>query len=150
MALSRFYGDGVNEIGARTGVAFIFIFSMLYAVFFNSTLHTIPPEYFPVHLRGYGLAVGDFAQGVTNIWLNQVSPIAFAAIHWKYYSVFIACLVSLAVFYLTCLEETNQLPLEAIAAQFGDETVDVAKASAMHAENAPEDAERAGGQMQNK
>jgi hypothetical protein len=123
---------------------------MLYAVFFNSTLHTIPPEYFPVHLRGYGLAVGDFAQGVTNIWLNQVSPAAFGAIHWKYYSVFIACLISLAVFYFFYLQETNQVPLEAIAAQFGDETVDAAKASAIHAEDTMEDTERAGFQMVQK
>ncbi|KAL2828546.1 general substrate transporter [Aspergillus pseudoustus] len=123
MALSRFYGDGTNETGARTGVAFVFIFSLVFALFFNSTLHTIPPEYFPVHLRGYGLAVADFAQGVTNIWLNQVTPSAFDAIHWKFYSVFIACLLSLAVFYATCLKETNQVPLEEIAARFGDETV---------------------------
>ncbi|KAL3446168.1 general substrate transporter [Aspergillus insuetus] len=123
MALSRFYGDGTNETGARTGVAFIFIFSLVYALFFNSTLHTIPPEYFPVHLRGYGLAVADFAQGVTNIWLNQVTPIAFDAIQWKFYSVFIACLLALSVFYATCLEETNQVPLEEIATRFGDDTV---------------------------
>ncbi|RDL39160.1 Uncharacterized protein BP5553_03500 [Venustampulla echinocandica] len=136
MALSRFYGDGHNEQGAEAGVAFVFIFSALYALFFNSTLHTIPPEYFTVHLRGYGLAVGDFFQGVSNIWLSFVTPHAFDAIQWRYYSVFIACLVALGVFYMVALKETNQMTLESTAALFGDETVHGAKDMMEHTEEA--------------
>lgn len=135
MALSRFYGDGKNEQGAQAGVAFIFMFSALYAVFFNSTLHTIPPEYFPAHLRGYGLSVGDFLQGVSNIWLSQVTPFAFAAIQWRFYSVFIACLVSLAAFYKLFLKETNQMTLESTAALFGDVTVNIEKSDLAHTEH---------------
>jgi hypothetical protein len=127
MALSKFYGDGANPSGSRAGVAFIFLYSILYAVFFNSTLYTIAAETFPLHLRGYGTSIAALCQGVTGIWLGQVTPFAFAAIHWKYYAVFIGSLLALAVLYGTCLTETNQLSLESIAGQFGDMTIDSAE-----------------------
>jgi hypothetical protein len=127
MALSRYYGDGTHMSGARAGVAFIFLYSALYAVFFNSTLYTIAAETFPQHLRGYGTSIAALCQGVTGIWLGQVTPYAFAAIHWKYYAVFIGSLVALSAFYKAFLTETNQLSLESIAGQFGDETVAVEK-----------------------
>ncbi|KAH8594449.1 general substrate transporter [Bisporella sp. PMI_857] len=125
MALSRFYGDGHNANGARAGIAFIFLYSGLYAVFFNSTLYTIAAETFPQHLRGYGTSIAALCQGVTAIWLGQVTPYAFEAITWKYYAVFISSLVALAVFYWAALEETNQLSLERIAGVFGDDVVEV-------------------------
>ena len=96
--------------------------SGLYAVFFNSTLYTIAAETFPQHLRGYGTSMAALCQGVTAIWLGQVTPFAFEAITWKYYAVFIGCLVTLSAFYRLLLTETNQLSLELIAGEFGDET----------------------------
>lgn len=96
--------------------------SLLYAVFFNSTLFTIAAETFPQHLRGYGTSIAALCQGVTAIWLGQVTPYAFEAITWKYYSVFIGSLLILSVFYRALLTETNQLSLELIAGEFGDET----------------------------
>src|SRR4051812_21288152 len=112
MALSKFYGNGHDPNGARAGIAFIFLYSGLYAVFFNSTLYTIASETFPTHLRGYGTSIAALCQGVTAIWLGQVTPFAFEAIRWKYYAVFISCLVVLAGFYWMFLTETNQLSLE--------------------------------------
>ena len=92
-------------------------------MFFNSTLYTIAAETFPQHLRGYGTSIAALCQGVTAIWLGQVTPFAFEAITWKYYAVFIGCLVTLSAFYRLLLTETNQLSLELIAGEFGDETV---------------------------
>ncbi len=135
MALSRFYGDGKNPNGARAGVAFIFLYSGLYAVFFNSTLYTIAAETFPQHLRGYGTSIAALCQGVTGIWLGQVTPFAFDAIHWRYYAVFISCLVVLAAFYAVFLTETNQFTLESIAGRFGDETVETDKAVVAESEH---------------
>ncbi|CAG8983450.1 hypothetical protein HYALB_00000619 [Hymenoscyphus albidus] len=123
MALSKFYGDGLHKDGSRAGIALIFIYSMLYAVFFNSTLYTIAAETFPLHLRGYGTSIAALCQGVSGIWLGQVTPFAFDAIRWKYYSVFIASLILLGGLYYTCLTETNQLSLESIAGKFGDRTI---------------------------
>lgn len=92
-------------------------------MFFNSTLYTIAAETFPQHLRGYGTSVAALCQGVTSIWLGQVTPYAFDAIRWQYYAVFISCLVALSAFYYVFLTETNQLTLEQVAGKFGDLTV---------------------------
>jgi hypothetical protein len=126
-ALSAEFGDGASANGARAGVAFIFLYSALYAVFFNSTLFTIAAELFPLHLRGYGAGVGIMCQGISGIWMGQITPYAFDAIKWKYYFIFIACLLVLGFFYAFFLVETNQVSLEQIAGKFGDDTVSVDK-----------------------
>ncbi|CAK7231826.1 hypothetical protein SBRCBS47491_008061 [Sporothrix bragantina] len=127
-ALSAEYGDGQNANGARAGVAAIFLYSAIYAVFFNSTLFTIAAEMFPLHLRGYGVGFSVMCQGISGIWLSQITPYAFDAINWKYYFVFIGCLIGLGTFYFFFLQETNQVSLEQIAGRYGDETVTVDKA----------------------
>ncbi|KAH8724382.1 general substrate transporter [Phaeosphaeriaceae sp. PMI808] len=141
-ALSKEYGDGKNANGARAGIAFIFLFSVLYGVFFNSTIFTIAAEMFPQHLRGYGMGISSFCQGISGIWMGQVTPYAFEAITWKYYFVFIGCLLSLGVIYAVGLVETNQVSLEEIAGKFGDKMVDRAKidtlAQVEHVEENPD------------
>ena len=126
-ALSAKFGDGHNPNGSRAGIAFIFMYSALYAVFFNSTLFTIAAEMFPLHLRGYGVGISIMCQGMSGIWMGQITPFAFDAITWKYYFVFIACLLVLGVFYAFFLQETNQITLEQVAGQYGDKTVSVEK-----------------------
>lgn len=127
-ALSAEYGDGQNPNGARAGVAAIFLYSAIYAVFFNPTLFTIAAEMFPLHLRGYGVGFSVMCQGISSIWLSQITPYAFDAINWKYYFVFIGCLIALGIFYFFFLQETNQVSLEQIAGRYDDETVTVDKA----------------------
>lgn len=127
MALSRYYGNGGNANGARAGIAFIFIHSIAYASFFNATVFAVPTEYFPTHLRGYGTAVAFACESITAVWLSQVTPTAFANITYKYYLIFICTLVALAFFCFFCVKETNQLTLESIAGQFGDEVISVEK-----------------------
>jgi MFS family permease len=122
-ALSKEYGSGQNANGARAGIAFIFLYSCIYAVFFNSTLYTIAAEMFPQHMRGYGTGLSALCQSISGIWLGQVTPYAFEAISWKYYFVFVGCLLALGALYAFCLVETNQLSLEEVAGHFGDKTV---------------------------
>jgi MFS family permease len=143
MALSKFYGDDKNGAGgARAGIAFIFLYSGLYAVFFNSTLYTVAAETFPQHLRGYGTSIAAFCQNVTAIWLGQVTPYAFDAISWKYYAVFISSLVILSAFYAIFLTETNQLTLESIAGKFGDDTISTDKVVGVMTEHAEAEADK--------
>lgn len=122
-ALSKEFGDGANINGARAGVAFIFLYSLTYALFFNSTLYTIAAEMFPQHLRGYGTGVAALCQGVSGIWMGQITPYAFEAISWKYYFVFIGSLLGLGAVYAYFLVETNQATLEEIAGKYGDKTI---------------------------
>ncbi|KAM5511700.1 MFS sugar transporter [Fusarium oxysporum f. sp. phaseoli] len=104
-------------------------------MFFNSTLYTIAAEMFPLHLRGYGSGVSSMFQGVSNIWMSQITTYAFDAIKWKSYFVFIACLVVPGFFYAFYLIETNQVSLEQIAGKFGDTTISLEKASAVQDES---------------
>lgn len=135
--MSRYFGDGSNLAGAAAGVAFVFIYSACYAIFFNSTVWVLVAEIFPQHLRGNGNSLAVFSMSVTNIWLSQVTPTAFSAISWKFYFVFIALNLFAAFVYWMWLPETNQLTLEEIAGAFGDEAVEVEKLREMslHVEN---------------
>lgn len=121
--MSRFFGDGSNTAGAGAGVAFIFLYSGSYAIFFNSTVWVIVAEIFPQHLRGTGSSFAVFSMSVTNIWLSQATPIAFEALAWKFYFVFIALNIAAVFVYWFWLPETNQLTLEEIAGAFGDDIV---------------------------
>lgn len=119
--MSRFFGDGSNAAGASAGVAFIFLYSGCYALFFNSTVWVIAAEIFPQHLRGNGNSIAVFSMSVTNIWLSQVTPHAFEALAWRFYFVFIALNLFAVFVYWMWLPETNQLTLEEIAGAFGDD-----------------------------
>lgn len=121
--MSRYFGDGSSTPGAAAGVAFIFLYSACYALFFNSTVWVLVAEIFPQHLRGNGNAFAVFSMSVTNIWLSQVTPLAFATLSWRFYFVFIALNVVAAVVYWVWLPETNQLSLEEVAGAFGDVVV---------------------------
>lgn len=122
-AMSRFFGDGSNTAGAAAGVAFIFLYSACYALFFNSTVWVIVAEIFPQHLRGNGNAFAVFSMSVTNIWLSQITPFAFDTLAWKFYFIFISLNIAAAIIYWFWLPDTNQLTLEEVAGAFGDVVV---------------------------
>lgn len=72
---------------------------------------------------GYGTGVAAFCQGVSGIWIGQVTPYAFDAITWKDYFVFIGCLLDLGALYAFPLVETNNISLDQIAGMFGDHVI---------------------------
>lgn len=119
-----------NEAGSRAGVAFIFLFAFAYSFFFNSIGWVLIAELFPLPLRGVGVGFGVFTQSLTAIWLSYAASIAFDAIAWRFYFVFIACNVFAGTVYLFFLPETRFLTLEEIGVQFGDEPVAFAPAKA--------------------
>ncbi|EXJ85326.1 hypothetical protein A1O1_05690 [Capronia coronata CBS 617.96] len=107
MALSSQYGSTSNEnqTGARAAIAFIFLYSMSYAIFFNSMaclteiplpavfrdetltpvlqIWVVPSELFPFFLRSKGLAFAVFVKAVVAIVLSQITPIALAHVGWR-------------------------------------------------------------------
>jgi hypothetical protein len=83
MALSATFGAGGNQDGARAAIAFIFIYSFCYAVFFNAMIWVVPSELFPFFLRTKGLAFAVFAKAVVAIVLSQITPIAIANVSWR-------------------------------------------------------------------
>jgi len=79
-----------------------------------------PSSTLPVDASFEGVEFELTELGATSLWLSQVTPVAFAAIAWKFYAVFIFNLVFAAVFCGFFLPETNQSTLEEIGAAFGD------------------------------
>lgn len=116
--MSALYGKGSNKDGAAAGIAFVFLFSMFYAIFFNSTVWVLVSEIFPQHIRAQGNSFAVFCTSITQIWLSQVTPLAFAKLAWKYYFVFIAMNITGGLVYYFFLPETNQKTLEEIAEAF--------------------------------
>lgn len=74
---------------SKATVAFIFLYSAAYAIFFNSTAWVVSAELLPIALRAKGLGLATFCNSAANIVLSQVSPIAMKNISWRYYFVFI-------------------------------------------------------------
>lgn len=122
-ALSKMYPDDRNPDGSRAGVAFIFLFAFAYSFYFNSVNWVLVAEIFPLDLRGVGVGFAVFTQAITAIWLSYAASLAFDAIKWKFYFVFIVCNVFAGTIYYFFLPETRFLSLEEVAAQFGDEIV---------------------------
>jgi len=116
--MSALYGNGSDKDGAAAGIAFVFLFSMFYAVFFNSTVWVLVSEIFPQHIRAVGNSFAVFCTSITQIWLSQVTPLAFASLAWKYYFIFIGMNVAGGLIYYFFLPETNQKTLEEIAEAF--------------------------------
>jgi hypothetical protein len=74
---------GTSKPKGEVAIAFIFIYSGCYAIFFNSTNYLIISEIFPFHLRAVGFGVSNFIGNCIGIALAQVSPLAFNGIGWK-------------------------------------------------------------------
>ena len=77
-----------------------------------------------MEIRATGLACGFAMLNAIIIMLVQVTPIAIAAISWRYFLIFIFLhFIFVIVVYLT-FPETANVPLEEVAALFGDEVCD--------------------------
>ncbi|KAE9376420.1 putative hexose carrier protein [Stipitochalara longipes BDJ] len=121
MALSSEFPAGTQDpSGPRAAIAFIFIYSFGYALFFNAMVWVVPVELFPFFLRSKGLGLAVFCKAVIAIVLAQITPIAIQHVGWKYYSLFIASNFVADGIYYFFLPETKGKSLEEIAELFGD------------------------------
>lgn len=86
MGLSAVFGtkDNRNDAGARAAIAFIFLYSMCYAIFFNAMIWVVPSELFPFFLRTKGLAFAVATKSIIAIVLSQITPLAIANVSWRY------------------------------------------------------------------
>ncbi|KAF8741260.1 Permeases of the major facilitator superfamily, partial [Rhizoctonia solani] len=124
LLLSGAYGTfGHNSVGQGFIIAFIFCYTFIYYLGFNSVTWTYGAEVLPVHIRSKGNALAAFSHFVFNIAVNQAAPTAFATIGYRFYALFIALNLCTAVMVWAYFPETKGLSLEEIADLFGDEVV---------------------------
>ncbi|KAF2117727.1 MFS transporter [Lophiotrema nucula] len=120
-ALVANFGSSQNKPALLAAVAMFFIFQIPYSFCLDGTQFAYLGELFPTHLRAKGVSLGVATISFTNIIWLQAAPTAFITIGWKFYLVFIIPGTIGGIIIWTWFPDTNGLPLEEVAALFGDE-----------------------------
>lgn len=94
-----------------------------YSLGYNSIHYIYVPEIMTMAIRAKGSSISVIANVLINIIFNQVSPIAFSEVGYKYYSLFICTNLVGAVVVFFIFPETKGKTLEEIAHIFGDEVI---------------------------
>lgn len=114
--------DLANPNSGALGAAVAMLF--LYVFWFEATVDggqfVYLGEIFPNHLRAKGIALGMAGLCATNIVWLQVAPLAFSSIGWKFYLCFVVPGTLCGIVIWCFFPETRGIPLESIAAIFGD------------------------------
>lgn len=118
-----------NQAGLRMGVAAAYIFLAFYSVGVDVAGVVFYSELFPNHIRAKGIALSIAVIALTDLVYLQATATAFANIGWKFYLIFIIISGLGTIFVYFVLPETKGIPLEEMAAVFGD-TDDIAVYSA--------------------
>ncbi|KAL1608548.1 hypothetical protein SLS60_003490 [Paraconiothyrium brasiliense] len=96
---------------------------MPYSLGYNSIHYIYVPEIMTMAIRSKGSAISVMSNVLINIVFNQVSPIAFSEVGYKYYSLFICTNLIGAITVFFVFPETKGRTLEEIAHIFGDEVI---------------------------
>ncbi|CAG8197762.1 unnamed protein product [Penicillium salamii] len=106
------------KAAGSASVAMLFLFYGSYALAYTPLSIAYPVEILPYHLRAKGLSLCltvVFGAGFFNQYVN---PIAFEALAWKFYFVYVACLAAFFVIIYFLFPETKGRTLEEIAVVF--------------------------------
>ncbi|KAJ5135888.1 hypothetical protein N7448_004442 [Penicillium atrosanguineum] len=120
-AMVAVYADSAsNEAGLKMGVAVLFCFIFCYAIGVDVAGIVFYGEIFPNHIRAKGLTLAVGARTLTDLVYLEAATTAFANIGWRFFLVFNVILTVGTVVMYFVLPETRGLPLEEVAAIFGD------------------------------
>lgn len=115
--MSATFASGKQSFGIPT-VPFIFIFFFFYDIAWMALPFHYCTEILPFHLRTKGLAIFTAVQTLANAFNQFVNPIAFKAIAWKYYIVYLAINAAYLVFFFFYLIDSRGMSLEEITLLF--------------------------------
>jgi len=107
-----------SQAAGNSVVAFIFLFTIFYAIGWSSVLALYVTEILPFSLRAKGRSVFNIFQAGFQVFNQYVNPIAFLALGWKYYIVFDCIIVCIILFVYFCVPETKGHTLEETALLF--------------------------------
>ncbi|KIX01162.1 uncharacterized protein Z518_08887 [Rhinocladiella mackenziei CBS 650.93] len=109
-----------NHSALLAAVAMLFIYQIFYGFCLDGTQFSYLNELFPSHIRAKGVCLGVAMISLTNTMWLQAAPTAFKNIGWKFYLVFIIPGTIGGLIMLFFFPDTKGVPLEEIAAIFGD------------------------------
>jgi len=99
-------------------VPLLFLFFGGYDIAYAPLFLSYPAEILPFQMRAKGIAVTLSVDAVACFFNQYVNPVAFTAIHWRYYCVFIGCLVVFLALIYFLFPETKGRSLEEVAMIF--------------------------------
>ncbi|KAF4339341.1 ascus development 3 [Fusarium beomiforme] len=113
-------GMPTNAAAQRGLIACIFAVSANYSALLGPMTWIIPPEVFTTELRAKANAIVQVVHYSISLIITQCSPIALAAVGWKYYILFILTNALCALIFFFVYPETRGKSLEEIDEIFGD------------------------------
>jgi len=130
---ASFEKTGNSNLSLGRGVVFaMFLFSFGYAGEMNTFASTYPGEIMPTSIRAVGVACSYCIFNAIVILLVQVTPLAIAAISWRYFLIFLILDCFFIVFFYFMYPETRNKTLEEIGALFGDEVAETLEEAGKH------------------
>jgi Sugar (and other) transporter len=120
-ALIANFVPSTNTAALQAAVAMFFVFQVFYALCLDGTQFSYLGEIFPTHLRAKGVSLGVAVISLMNIIWLQSAPTAFVTVGWKFYLALIIPGTIGGILMWIFFPDTKGLPLEEIAALFGDE-----------------------------
>jgi len=106
-------------------IPFLFIYYAGYDIAFTPLIFAYPAEIWTLSLRAKGVAIAQMANYGALLFNQFINPIAFEAISWKYYFVFLVVLLVVLVTVYYYYPETHGYSLEEMAIIFDGESARV-------------------------
>nr|OQO28618.1 hypothetical protein B0A51_03335 [Rachicladosporium sp. CCFEE 5018] len=119
-ALVATYVGGTNKAALSAAVAMFYVYVIFYEIALDGLQFAYIGELFPTHIRAKGMNIGVAGICLMNIIWLQSAPIAFQNITWKFYLCFIIPGSIMAGVIFFTFPDTWGVPLEEVAAMFGD------------------------------
>ncbi|CAI6084181.1 hypothetical protein V2G26_020189 [Clonostachys chloroleuca] len=110
----------VSGAPAKALIASVYLFVASFAPTWGPASWTYPPELFPLHLRGKGVAMSTSGNWAFNTALGLFVPEAFANIKWKTYLIFGIFNVAMWLHVFFLFPETSGHTLEEVSSIFED------------------------------
>ncbi|KAJ6539698.1 general substrate transporter [Mycena capillaripes] len=112
--------EGSNPAGARTAIAFIFLFGFVYSLAYTPLQALYPAEVLDYNTRAKGMAMYALVVSCASFVNTYAGPIALQNIGWKYYIVYVVWDLFECVVIWFCVVETRGRTLEELNEIFED------------------------------
>lgn len=99
-------------------VPMLFLFCGSYDFAYMPLFIAYPAEILPFQLRAKGLAITLTTDSLACFFNQYVNPVAFTALHWKYFSLYLGCLAFFMATVYLLFPETQDRTLEEVARIF--------------------------------